>query len=633
MGWLVLALLSAFALLDAAAIAARTKPRGRAELGIATALCFAALVGAPVLVLGYANVLWPWTLGPAALAEFAAVFALLARSGGPREVLSSARGSLAELARLPGTALREAFDARSLVFAGLVVVAGILVAALVLSYLIEFCRWDDEIYHVPIVGWALQLHGFAFVDAPPPGVGGTNGYPKLGEAFEIWSVIFTDKTLIDVPATLFAPPAMLALYGLARRFVDRVDAMGLAVVLLLVPHAWRQFCSSYVDMDLAFFLLAATYYASREEHTVRDTVMCTVAMALAAATKMTWLMFVPPIAFVAYVRRLRDRADPARAVRSDLLVVLASVLAVGVAGGVCVARNGWHYGNPVWPVTVDLPRLGLHWDGIFTPKDYRGHDPPVVEGFDVPHGGMHDVMRQGYGLAVMWVAGPLGVAAIAVWLLKLGRGALRRSFDDEVRSLAPIVLPWFFWMATGPNFGQARYNLHVVGAFLVGAAWLVRGAREARLRDGAVGAMLVLSIVPLFWLKDANPTTVEEEVERLSHPFATRAFSVHPSFDSLERQKYDELKAGDEVVFSEGVAFPGLLWNFELSNRVDYVAFTGGAAFTAKLEELRAKWVCVGGGSGARKTLESSGKWELIGRTNPALNELAFRRKGTGGPS
>jgi hypothetical protein len=628
MGWLALTFLTAFALVDAVALALASRPRGRAELGIATALFFAALLGAPVLALGYANVLWRGSLAATSFALFAAVFAACARGRSAWDLLLSVRGALGDLARLPGDALRESWQARSLVLPGLVVVASFIGVSLVLTYLIEFCRWDDEIYHTPIVGWAIQLHGFGFVDFPPPGVGGMNGYPKLCEGLCLWFVIFTDKTLIELPATLFAPPVMLAVYGLARRFADRVCAVGFAVVLLLVPHAWRQFCSTYVDMEMAFFLLAATYYASREEHRIEDTVMCTVAMALAAATKTTWLMFVPPVALVAYVRRWRDRSDPARSRRDDLAAIAASMAVVGVAGGLCVVRNWWHYGNPVWPVAYDIPRLGIHWPGIFTPADYRGHDPAVAEGFEIPKGGMHDVMRHGYGLAIMWVAGPLAALAAAAWALSAGRDvARRRPFDDGVRSFAPVVLPCLFWIATGPNFGQPRYNLHVIAALLIACAWLVRDPLEARLREGTLGAMLAFSLVPLFWMGDANVTTIEEETERLAHPLAPRGYSEHPSFDFLERQKEAELGAGDEVVFSEGVAFPGLLWNFEFSNRVEYVPFTGDRDFAAKLDDLSAKWVCVGSGSTARKALEASGRWTLIGRTNPGLNEVAFRRK------
>lgn len=625
MGWLVLGFLTIFAVVDALALALRTAPQGRAELGIATASCFAALIGLPILVLGYANVLWPATLAPISLALLTGTFWGLARKDGPRALLASCAGALRGLIALPVDGLRQALRARSIVFVGLLVAAGLVGASLVLTYLIEFCRWDDEIYHTPIVGWAIQQHGFQIVDIPKPGGGGLNGYPKLCEALSLWFVFFTDKRLLELPATLFVPPAMLCVYAMARRYTDAICAMGFAVVLLLVPHAWRQLCSSYVDMEVAFFLLAATYWASRPVHRVQDTLMCGLAMALAAGSKTTWLLFVPPVALVDYARLVRDHFATRR--RDVVLAIAASVLSVLGVGALCIVRNWWHYGNPVWPVAYEIPRLGIHWPGLFTPMDYKGHDPPVVEGFDVPMGGMHDVMRHGYGLAIMWVAGPVGVVAVLVWGFTLGRDLVRRTLGESVFGIGTVIFPLLVWLAVGPNFGQPRYNLHIVGALLVACAWLLRGRPQERLREGLLGAMLVLSIIPFFWSGKANVTTVEEEAERVLHPFANRAYSDHPSFDLLERQKYEELGPGDEVVFSQGIIFPGILWNFDFSNRVDYVAFTTAPEFLAKLTELNAKWVCVGDGTAARRALEQSGQWVLIGRTTQETKEFAFRRK------
>jgi hypothetical protein len=631
MGWAVLGLLTAFALVDAVGLALRVQPRGRTELGIATALFFAVLLGMPVLLLGYANLLWRAALAPVSLLLLTGVFALLARKEGGRGVLASSGAALRSLAALPVDGLRESLRARSLVFVGLLVAGALIGASLVLSYLIEFVRWDDAIYHTPIVGFAIQHHGFAIVDFPKPGGGGANGYPKLAEGLCLWFVIFTDKTLQELPATLFAPPFLLCVYAMARRFTDQVCAMGLAVVILLVPHTLRQFCSSFNDMEMGFFLLAAAYWATCERFRFQDLLMATVALAMAAATKTTWLLFVPPVAAVAYARLIRWHV-PARS-RDVVLAIGGSLVAILAVSALCVGRNWWHYKNPVWPVAYDIPSLGIHFPGLFTSADYKGHDPGVLEGFEVPKGGMHDVMRHGYGLAIMWVAGPLAVLALLVWLLTLGRDIGRRPLGEGVLGIGALAVLCLVWLVVAPNFGQPRYNLHIVGVLLVMGVWLLRGPRLERLREGLLGAMLVLSIVPLFWMNDANVTTIAEEKERLGHPFASRAFSLQPSFDLLEREKEDELGPGDEVIFSADVVFPGLLWNFEFSNRVDYLEFTNAKEFLAKLTDLDAKWVCVGASSGAKRALDQSPAWTPIGRTNPGLNEVAFRRRRGATPS
>src|SRR5260370_31347352 len=139
MGWLLLAFLTSFALLDAVGLALLTRARGRAELGIAAALFFAPLIGLPVLVLGYANVLWRATLALVSLGLCSSVFWLLARQRGSGVLIRSCAAAFCDLAGLPLVALREAMRARSVVFVGLLAAAGLIATSLVLTYLIEFC--------------------------------------------------------------------------------------------------------------------------------------------------------------------------------------------------------------------------------------------------------------------------------------------------------------------------------------------------------------------------------------------------------------------------------------------------------------------------------------------------------------
>src|SRR5262249_43505310 len=153
----------------------------------------------------------------------------------------------------------------------------------------------------------------------------------------------------------------------------------------------------------------------------------------------------------------------------------------------------------------DVPRLGLHLPGIFSFQDYRGGDPPVLDGYGVPRGGMHDVMHIGYGMAFTWIGAPLACLALAAWAAGLFEAAHTRSRGERTAAITPIMFMGLVWIALGPNFRQPRYNLHVIGAGLVACAWMVSGAAWKRLREGVVGSMLVLSLVPLFWMKEANP--------------------------------------------------------------------------------------------------------------------------------
>jgi hypothetical protein len=628
MRWLLLALLTTFAFVDALGIARRAKPNGRAELGMVTVAAFFALIGAPVLVLGYANLLTPAKVAFAASTLFALVFALLVRGRSVRAELEGCRASLVQLASIPVTALRETARARSPVFVGILFSGLLLAASVVLIYFVSFCSWDGFLYHEPIVGYAIQNHGFSAVSLPPAqAVQAANGYPRLCEAVSLWFVVFTDRTLIELPNTLAAPPLMLGVYALARRFTDRRIAMGLAVVLILVPHAWHNLCATYIDVQVAFFLLFAMHYASRPELRVRDVWLATLGMALALSGKQSTLAWVPPIALIAYGRLFWHlRATRARSV---YLAVFGGGVALIAVAGFTLVRNWIEFRDPIWPLSYSNRALGIDWRGLATMKEALGHSAPrrVFElAYEPPQGGMIDVIRRSYGMAFPWIVFPVSVGAVAVAIWE-GLLELWRRERGPALGLWMVLAPALFSVLTTPGLEQPRYILHALAVMLVACGWLLRRRAWTRAREGLVAVAIALSIIPFFWAGDAEWTTREELADRLTHPLATRAFSAKPPFDFLARQRCDEIGPGDRVAYTQDFHFIGAAWNFDFSNRVYYVPFTETRYFMARIEALEPKWVYVGPSSQARAALEETGEWELVGRATPASDSIALRRK------
>jgi hypothetical protein len=625
---LVLAVLTLFAVVDAIGVARRATPSGRAELGMVTMAMLFALLGTPVLVLGYTNQLTPLKLGVAAFALFAGVFVLLARREGMRAELHEVRACVASLASIPNTAIRETARARSPVFVGLVWSAGLIGASLVLVYFVSFCTWDGFLYHEPMVGYALQNHGFAPVSLPPSqAVQAANGYPRLCEAVSLWFVAFTDRTLIELPNTLAAPPLMLGVYALARRYTDRATSMGLAVVLLLVPHAWHNLCATYIDVQVAFFLVFAMYYASRPELRVRDAWLATLGMALALSGKQSTLAWVPPIALIAY-GRVAWRFYASRR-RAALLTTFGGVAALFAIAGFTLVRNWIEFADPLWPISYKNPALGIDWHGLATMSEALGHRSPrrVLElAYEPPQGGMTDIIFRSYGMAMAWVVFPVGALAVAA---AAGKGlfeVLRRERGSTL-GFWMILAPALFSVMTTPGLEQPRYILHALGVLLVACAWLLRRRAWTRAREGMVAVAIALSIIPFFWAKDAEWTTREELVDRLFHPLETRAYSKCPPFDLLARQRFEEIGPGDHVVYTQDFHFVGAAWNFDFSNKVDYLPFSDTSYFLARIAALDPKWVYVGPSSAARAALERTGRWELVGQAVPASDAVAMRRR------
>src|SRR6202000_497341 len=91
----------------------------------------------------------------------------------------------------------------------------------------------------------------------------TTGYPRLCEAFALWFVIFTDKTLIEIGNTVAAPGLVLASYLLVRRFEpERASAMGRATRVLLMPAVLAPARTSMIDVEVQLFLTAAVLFAT-----------------------------------------------------------------------------------------------------------------------------------------------------------------------------------------------------------------------------------------------------------------------------------------------------------------------------------------------------------------------------------
>jgi hypothetical protein len=609
------------------ALAFRAKPEGRAELGIATALVFTALVCAPIYVLGTFNVLYPWALAGTSSGLY---FAIIATCGG-REWRALLRRCVAEtrgLARVVPNGLCEAFAARSFVFVGLAYCTGLVAVALLLTWLIQFNGWDDFIYHTPMVGFAIENHGFRIIDLPhAEAVQGNNGYPRLCEMNALWFVIFTDRTLMELPVILFTLPLMLATYALARRYANRVHAMGLAVVVMLMPHVWHALCSTYNDLEVAFFLTAALYYTSRPVFRLEHGVLAIVAMTLVIGSKVTWLTFVPPIAIFTLPRVLRAKASWAR---RGAVIAFGAVM-FGTLAWLHLGRNWIHFKNPFWPFEFHSKRLHLDFPGFRNYSEIAS-DPPFIQSFTPPSGGMGDMFRRGYGQAVAWIGFPLAAIALGVWLVVAIRDLVRTRRFGETWVLGLLVVPALISIYTSPTLMQPRYNVHIVAALLTAGAWLFLfvGSRWRRARENLVGAMMALSIIPFFWMGDANVTNVDEETEHVLHPFAsTRWYSVHPGFDSLTKQKFEEIHAGDEVDFTDDIGFPGAAWNFDFSNHVAYVPFKNRKQFLDDLDKNRAKWVIVFQGTGPDGAVAHNAGWELVGQTNRDQPELAYRRKVT----
>ena len=638
LSWLLLVALTGLAAFAALAVTVRAEPEGRAEAGVLWTACFYALVCGPVLVLGYASWLYRGSLAAASVATSIAAFAASARG---RPAADHARATLAAaraIARLPGEAFGLTRSARSFALLGLAGAAFAVVASAWLSYLAPSESWDGFFYHEPMVGFAIQNHGFRMVSLPRDMVvQAANGYPRLCESFALWFVIFTDKTLIEIGDTVAAPGLLLAVYVLARRYSSDCAALvGWSAAVLLVPAMLSQMRTSMIDVEVTFFLLAAVHFATRPRLRVRDAAAATLATALVVASKSPGLAWAPPIVAVAYGRLLwtHGRARP----RAALALAVAGSAALAGIAALTFARNWLAFGSPLWPLSYDNPRLHIHWPGLVTLARITP-SPPLSKLLSVkygrPTGGVGDIIARDYGYGVPWVVLPLAAVSLVAALATAARARLRRRPDAATENLLLVALLGAAFVAGSPSLNIARFNVHVVAIAMLAVAWAAGRLRDgARFHEGAVAATLVMTMVPMAWTDWFFQRRVADMVTLLRSSPAERAVMNVEGFEmpaDVARMRERELGPGDLVVFTQPLAFPGVLWNHAMSNRVAYVELRSVASFLAEVDWLRPKWVIVGVGSPAARALREDGagkRWERVGTAVAQDRTEAYRRRG-----
>src|SRR5262249_34548395 len=153
---------------------------------------------APIHVLGVRDALTARNLAWAALFTFTVAFAAGFYRTDRGEHVQDILDELTSVAFLPLDALSRAFRARSLVVLVLVYAIGLWVWTAQLSFLHPSEGWDGIWYHESMVGFAIQNHGYAPVDMPDGLMQQANGYPRDCEMTNLWFVIFTDRTFIEI---------------------------------------------------------------------------------------------------------------------------------------------------------------------------------------------------------------------------------------------------------------------------------------------------------------------------------------------------------------------------------------------------------------------------------------------------
>jgi hypothetical protein len=645
---LVLGVLLTIALNVAAAFSAlsltlRIPGFERHERWLAASMLWNFLVLVPTHLLGVLNLLYPGNLAVLSVVVSASAFWLSSQGRGARGWRAQAVAVLEE-ANASWGAVRGVVSGSdgALGAAGALTWALAMAYVLLLVYLYPSESWDGVWYHDTMVGYAIQQHGYGPIDLPtladPALIQQANGYPRHSEMTGLWFCMFSDRRWLELPNTLAAIPLSLATYAFCRRAdapgrPQRAVALAWATAMLLLPAVRLQLRTTYVDNHFAAMHAAAFYFATHRRQNVHSALIASVAIALTLGLKSMALLSVPPLVLVTVLLLLVGRGTTPW--RHIVLAIVTGGLIIGLFGGMTYIWNATRYSNPFFPVAVSLGAktfpgpVPLGWVDV-----NRSLDDLIANVTSVPTPGSDyaDIKKGGYGPVVPFFLVPLAALAAALASVKLVVGLftqrLRAFLTPEAGVLFVSAIAGFT-LYKSPALWAARYNVHAIIVFIGTTHWLSQQLRARGLSTMLASAALVTHLLVAYWSKPGWQYDTPAITQMLKSSARERAATSLLLVKSTALARDRELGPGDQVVWSDDLPFPSLLWNETFSNRLVYGPSLDANAYLDRAERIGAKWVVVGVGSlAAQRIIERSDRWQLVGGVHAHSQQpcYAYRR-------
>ncbi len=522
--------------------------RGRPiERFVASAVFAVAVPIAVVVVLGRARVLTPratllTTIG-IALAAWAAA--------GARGRETTRRDLGAALAMV-----RSALFGGTWSIGAWIGVVGLSLAT-VATWLLPVWAWDALGYHLPLVHDALLTGSLRVVPTHVPYV---NAYPHAVDLYFVWwRALLPDDTWIELAQLPFALLAVLATTALAARAgVSPGRALGWSLPFLAIPAVTLQLATNYVDIAYGALLVASVSFFFRRPFEPGDALLAGIALALFLATKPSAPL---PFALLAAAALFHHRGRQRR-------VVLVLSVACSL-GALTYLENLLRYGNPVWPVRMQLGPLTMpgtapstYFFDLGVPEPYRSYGllrRLFASWYHWPASFVYDMRLGGFGPLVAVVLLPIAVATF-LWR----RRALRPiRFALLLLVGVSLATPAAFWARYTLAFPLA---LLVVGA-LGTAHTRPRVRRATELSVGAFAAVGLVAAAP--GLTDGRVSLAELAL----HPPEQRA----ALFGGIDGDEADWLDArrlgigGHAAAYDRSLGLPGRLWDGIGATKIVYV--------------------------------------------------------------
>ena len=591
---------------SATAATTRLELESRAERIVATALLSNAFAVVPIYLLGLAGALTRATLGGVIVGSTVAIAAATYKRD------KAIVATMKELALAPFEVFREALRANAPVAFVALGATGYILFAVYASYLAPTWRSYDALwYHEPIVGFAIQNKGFAWVDVPPE-LDVVNANPRASEMLQLFFAIVGGRRVIETASVVTMAAVGVAHHALFGRLTSRVDVrLGFSAALLLVPAFFIQIGTTYIDAHVWGLLVVGLFFATARAVSRGYLALTALAVGLAFGAKATAYLPGGVVLLVAMGRHVEPRRLFASGARAILVGSLALPLAIHT-----FVRNAVHFKNPVYPVPVALPSLGIAWQGLGAPFE----DAEVIEPFlsvwknaagqpggdgkysypfyVLPHTAREAAASFNYGYAVAYVLVPFGAVALLFMTARVLASpavGLPRRHATRVVMATTLALAGIVHYATLKYLHLARYH----GVLLTMLVVAIVAASEVLRRPTWAGALAAaacgLGVVSLA-IQDPRVYLVPGDVAEMREvPYPER--EATPRFGAPTTLDGGRLRAGfapgSVIAYSENLQAIAPLWNDDYSNRVVYVH--GDKRLSGELDAAGARYyVCTG---------------------------------------
>lgn len=406
--------------------------------------------------------------------------------------------------------------------------------------------WDEIWYHLtPMAVWyqqgairqlpeAVVWQGYDPASVNPDQLALTfshaytwsNVYPLNAELSALWTMVLTHSDLISEAAQLpYVLLGALATIGLGRLIgLGRQGALTAALLFLLTPTVLIHLRTAYVDAAFGSMVAVTLYLllSWQRQRSRSYALLFGLAVGLMAGIKSTGLAFAAILLVAALGYGLWQMRQGGMTGSELSYQVLVAGLAAFSVGGFWYLRTWWYYGNPIYPVKVNI--LGFSLPGIGsvselfmrhnTPPHYLGRNPVLnlLSSWLELGSESYNYYSRTRGLGPVW--GALALPA----MLPFAVDAWQRRCTERLWMLGLTAA----LLATQPAAWWPRYVLYLVPVGLVAMIWLL----ERLPRWGQTVAMTLLVANLLLSTRLVLIETLDKLPAALSLPRAQRTFGT-----------------------------------------------------------------------------------------------------------